>query len=153
MSGVRSSDQTLLPEFVEIHIIKFVREGYHSLVKPVVAGFVSTDQQDRGTPWIECVENPDRMTGALHPQFPHVTMPGIFDAGGMRKRQIRTNSMRSSAVAVMSSCCVSVSSFHHSVNSSVFSTFQVMNKIFHRGNKVNNYSVEGMQSTIASVAG
>jgi hypothetical protein len=76
-----------------------------------------------------------------------MTVPGIFDARGMRERQIRTmlhqKLCRSRDVFLLRVCQL----IPPLGDSSVFSTFQVINKIFHRGNNVNNYSTKGMSQT------
>jgi hypothetical protein len=55
-----------------------------NVIPSVVSGLVAANQQDRGSPRIECVQYTKRSPGMLDTQFPHVIVSGRLDAGTVR---------------------------------------------------------------------
>ena len=58
-----------------------------SFVPPLVARLVASDQQNRHSQGIECVESSQRPSLVLNPQFAHMSMPGTNYARAERKSQ------------------------------------------------------------------
>src|ERR1017187_10877052 len=64
--------------------VYLVRHRDERVIPSVVSGLVAADQEDRGPPWIECVQYPIWSPGMLDSQLPHVFVFGSLDARTIR---------------------------------------------------------------------
>jgi len=71
-------------------VVQIVRDGDVDLVPALVARLVSADQQDRGSAWIEGVEDAEGSAIVLDPRLPQVRMPGALDLESARKPEMRS---------------------------------------------------------------
>src|SRR5687768_8617178 len=68
-------------------VVQAIRQRNHSVVEPIVARLVSTDQQDRRPTWVKREERADRSATMLRAKFLHVLMPRALEPcrhGGAR---------------------------------------------------------------------
>jgi hypothetical protein len=85
------ADDSFSSQMVQMFIVESVGNAHALLVPTFIAGLVATDQQDRRTSRIECVQDAKGSTLMLNPQFAHVAMPGKHNSRAMWKRQGRTS--------------------------------------------------------------
>ena len=51
---------------LQMGIVKRVGDRKHPVIKPLISGFVATDQQDGDAAWIEGIEDAQRLSTCLH---------------------------------------------------------------------------------------
>src|SRR2546426_5285263 len=93
-------DQSLPSQLLKVLVVEIIGHGYVFLVPAIVPGLVTTEQQDRGAPWVEGIKHPVRISPMLDPQLAHMTVPGGFDSRRIRELQVRPLLLEQSDVHV-----------------------------------------------------
>jgi hypothetical protein len=83
-----------------VFVEQTIRDAHHLVVKSVVATFLSTDQEQGGSPLVEGIENSDRFAAALNTELTHHAMPGTSYVARVRKRQHGTKVFKLSDAGV-----------------------------------------------------
>ena len=68
----------LLSQFFQMLVLEIFGHRHVLLVEPVVARLVSADEQDRCSPGVEGVEDPDGPDAALRTSFPRLIAGAVM---------------------------------------------------------------------------
>ena len=71
-----------------------VSQWNHPVVKPLITGFVSADQQDGLSTRVKCVECPKRPSVGLGSKLLHVSVSGSFDSVSMGSPKSRSQDLQ-----------------------------------------------------------